>query len=151
MSMVAAYNELQCVCQKFDTLFVSLYGSSSQWIALRIYPRVMQEVCYSVCLNNPHFLCLVLQWNVSTNELMNFVMCNTLRFATQLSFHSFFIHTFKFVICDKNFILHPHRWSKSTTFNIRITFLQHTSLVNIQILHKQQLIDFLFQVFILTF
>jgi hypothetical protein len=30
MSMVAAYNELQCVCQKFDTLFVSLYGSNSQ-------------------------------------------------------------------------------------------------------------------------
>jgi hypothetical protein len=30
MSMVAAYNEMQCVCQKFDTLFVSLYGNSSQ-------------------------------------------------------------------------------------------------------------------------
>jgi hypothetical protein len=30
MSMVAAYKELQCVCQKFDTLFASLYGSSSQ-------------------------------------------------------------------------------------------------------------------------
>jgi hypothetical protein len=30
MSMVAAYNELQCVCQKFVTLFMSLYGSSSQ-------------------------------------------------------------------------------------------------------------------------
>jgi hypothetical protein len=42
-------------------------------------------------------------------ELMNFVMCDTLRFVTQLSFHSFFIHTFKFVICDKFFILHPHR------------------------------------------
>jgi hypothetical protein len=138
MSMVAAYNELQCVCQKFDTLFVSLYGSSSQWIAMCIYPRVMPEVCYSVCLNNPHFLCLVLQWNVSTDELMNFVMCDTLRFVTQLSFHSFFIHTFKFVKCDRFFILHPHRWSKSTTFNIRIASLQHTSLVNIQILHKQQ-------------
>jgi hypothetical protein len=30
---------------------------------------------------------------------MNFVMCDTLRFVTQLSFHSFFIYTFKFVIC----------------------------------------------------
>jgi hypothetical protein len=30
MSMVAVHNELQCACQKFDTLFVSLYGSSSQ-------------------------------------------------------------------------------------------------------------------------
>jgi hypothetical protein len=30
MSVVAAYNELQCVCKKFVTLFVSLYGSSSQ-------------------------------------------------------------------------------------------------------------------------
>jgi hypothetical protein len=30
MSMAAAYNELQCVCQKFFALFVSLYGSSSQ-------------------------------------------------------------------------------------------------------------------------
>jgi hypothetical protein len=28
---------------------------------------------------------------------------------TQLSFHPFFIHTFKFVICDKFFILHPDR------------------------------------------
>jgi hypothetical protein len=138
MSMVATYSELQCVCQKFDTLFVSLYGSNSQRIAMCIYARVMPEVCYFVCLNNPHVLCLVLQWNVSTNELMNFVMCDTLRFVTQLSFHSFFIHTFKFVICDKFFILHPHRWSTSTTFNIRITSLQHTFLVNIQILHKQQ-------------
>jgi hypothetical protein len=137
MSMVAAYNELQCVCQKFDTLFVSLYGNSSQWIAMCIYSRVMPEVCYSVCLNNPHFLCLMLQWNVSTDELMNFVMCDKLRFVTQSSFHSFFIHIFKFVICDKFFILHPHRWSKSTTFNIRLTSLQHTSLVTIQILHKQ--------------
>jgi hypothetical protein len=138
MSMVAAYNELQCVCQKFDTLFVSLYGSSSQWIATHIYARVMPEVCYFVCLNIPHFLCLLLQWNVSTIELKNFVMCDTLRFVTQLSFHSFFINTFKFVVCDKFFILHAHRWSKSTTFNIRITSLQHTSLVNIQILDKQQ-------------
>jgi hypothetical protein len=138
MSMVATYNELQCLCQKFVTLFVSLYGSSSQWIAMCIYARVMPVVCYSICVNNPHFLCLVRQWNVSTDELMNFVMCDTLRFVTRLSFHLFFIHTFKFVICDKFFILHPHRWSKSTTFNIRITFLQHTSLVNSQILHKQQ-------------
>jgi hypothetical protein len=136
MSMVVAYNELQCVCQKFDTLFVSLYGSSSQWIAICIYARVIPEVCYSVCLNNPHFLCLVPQWTISTDELMNFVMCDTLRFVTQLSFRSFFIHTFKFVICDTFFILHLHRWRKSTTFNIRITSLQHTSLVNIQILHK---------------
>jgi hypothetical protein len=30
MYMVIAYNELQCVCQKFDNLFVSLYGNSSQ-------------------------------------------------------------------------------------------------------------------------
>jgi hypothetical protein len=91
MSMVAAYNELQCVCQKFVTLFMSLYGSSSQWIAMRIYARVMPEVCYSICVNNLHFLCLVLQWNVNTNELMNFVMCDALRFVTQLSFHPFFI------------------------------------------------------------
>jgi hypothetical protein len=118
--------------------YVSLYGSSSQWIAMRIYPRVMPEVCYSDCLNNPHLLCLVLQWNVSIVELMNFVMCDTLRFVTQLSFHSFFIHTFKFVICEQSCILHPHRWSKSTTFNTSITSLQHTSLVKIQILHKQQ-------------
>jgi hypothetical protein len=138
MSMVATHNELQCVCQKFDTLFVSLYGSSSQWIARCIYARVMPEVCYSVCLNNPHLLCLMLQWNVNTDELMNFVLCDKLRFVTQLSFHSFFIHTLKFVTCDKFFILHPHGWSESTTFNIRITSLQHTSLVNIQILHKQQ-------------
>jgi hypothetical protein len=139
MFMVASYHELQCVCQKFVTLFVSLYGSSSQWIAMCTYARVMPEVCYSFCINNVHFFCLVLPWNVSTDELMNFVMCDTLRFVTQLSFHPFFIHTFKFVICDKFFILHPHRWSKSTTFNINITSLQHTSLVNIQILHKQQL------------
>jgi hypothetical protein len=138
MSMVAAYSELQCVCQKFVTLFVSLYGSSSQWIAMCIYAGVKPEVCYSFCLNNRYFLCLVLQWNVSTDELMNFVMCGTLRFVTQLSFHPFFIHTFKFVICDKFFILHSHRWSKSTTFNIRISSLQHTFQVNIQILHKQQ-------------
>jgi hypothetical protein len=116
----------------------NVYGSSLQWIAMCIYAKVMPEVCYSVCLNNPHFLCLVLQRNVSTDELMNFVTCDTLWFVTQLSFHLFFIHTFKFVICDKFFILHPHKWSKSTTFNIRITSLQHTSLVNIQILHKQQ-------------
>jgi hypothetical protein len=115
MSMAAAYNELQCVCQKFVTLFVSLYSSSSQWIAMCIYDRVMLEVCYSVGVNNPCFLFLVLQWNVSTDELMNFVMCDTLRIVTQLSFHPFFNHTFKFVICDKIFILHPHRWSKSTT------------------------------------
>jgi hypothetical protein len=138
MSMVAAYNKLQCVCQKFVTLFVLLYGSSSQWIAMCIYARVMPEVCYSVCFNNSHFCFLVLQWNVSIDELMNFVLCDTLRFVTQLPFHPFFVHTFKFVICDKIFILHPHRWSKSTTFKIRITYLQHTSLVNIQILHKQQ-------------
>jgi hypothetical protein len=30
MFMAAAYNALQCVFQKFVTLFVSLYGSSSQ-------------------------------------------------------------------------------------------------------------------------
>jgi hypothetical protein len=30
MSMVAANDELQCAFQKFVTLFVSLYGSSSQ-------------------------------------------------------------------------------------------------------------------------
>jgi hypothetical protein len=137
MSMAAAYNELPCVCQKFVTLFASLYGSSSQWISMCIYARVMPKVCYSVCVNNPSFLCLVLQWNVNTDELMNFVMCDTLRFMTQLSFHPFFIHTFKFVICDIFFILHPHRWSKNSTFNIRITSLQHTSPVNIQILHKQ--------------
>jgi hypothetical protein len=136
MSMVAAYNELQCVYQKFVTLFVSLYGSSSQWIAMCIYAGVMPEVCYSICVNNLHFFCLVLQWNVSTDELMIFLMCDTLRFVTRLSFHPFFIHTFKCITCDKIFILHPHRWSKSTTFNIRITSLQHTSLVNIQILHK---------------
>jgi hypothetical protein len=130
MSMVVAYHELQCVCQKFDTLFVSLYSSSSQWVAMCIYARVMLEFCCSVCLNNPHFLFLVLQWNVSTDELKNFVMCDTLRCVTQLSLHSFFIHTFRFVMCDKVFILHSHRWSKSTTFNIRITYLQHTSLVN---------------------
>jgi hypothetical protein len=58
----------------------------------------MPEVCYYVFLNNTHFLCLVLQWNGSTDELMNFAMCDTLRFVTQLSFRSFFIHTFKFVI-----------------------------------------------------
>jgi hypothetical protein len=29
MSMAATYNELQYVCQKFVTLFVSLYGRSS--------------------------------------------------------------------------------------------------------------------------
>jgi hypothetical protein len=137
MSMVAAYNELQCVCQKFVTLFVSINGSSSQWIAMCIYAWVMPEVCYSVFVNNPRFLCLVLQWNVSTNELMNFLMCDTLRFVTQLSFHPLFIHTFRFDICDKFFILHPHKWSKSTTFNIKITSLQHTSPVSIQILHKQ--------------
>jgi hypothetical protein len=131
----------------------NVYDSSLQWIAMCM-PEVCYSVCviiwqqftmncnvyicqsyarsfYSVCVNNPHLLCLVLQWNVSTDELMNFVMCDTLRFVTQLSFHAFFIHTFKFVICDKFFILHPHRWSKSTTFNIRITSLQHTSLVNI--------------------
>jgi hypothetical protein len=107
MSMAVAYNELQCVCQNFVTLFVSLYGSSSQWIAMCIYARVMPEVCYFVCVNNPRLLCLVLQWNVSTDELKNFVMCDTLRFVTQLSFHSFFIHTFKFVICDKfSFFIH---------------------------------------------
>jgi hypothetical protein len=61
MSIVAAYNELQCVCQKFVTLFVSLYGGSSQSIAMCIYARVMPEVCYSVCVNNPHSLCHVLQ------------------------------------------------------------------------------------------
>jgi hypothetical protein len=138
LSMVAADNELQCVFQKFVTLFVSLYGNISLWIAMCIYARVMPEVCYSVCVNNLHFLCLVLQWNASTDELMNFVMCETLRFVTQLSFHPFFIHTFKFVICDKFFIFHPHRWSKHTTLNIRITSLQHTSPVNIEILHKQQ-------------
>jgi hypothetical protein len=71
-----------------------------------IYVRVMPKVCYFVFINNPHFLCLVLQGNVSTDELMNFVMCDTLRFVTQLSFHPFFIHTFKFFICDKCFILH---------------------------------------------
>jgi hypothetical protein len=86
------------------TLFVSLYGRSSQWIAMCIYATVMPEVCYSVSVNNPRFLCLVLQWNANTNELMNFVMCDTLRFVTQLSFHPFFIHTFKFVIYDKFFI-----------------------------------------------
>jgi hypothetical protein len=123
MSMAAAYNELQCVCPKFVTLFVSLYGSSSQWIAMSIYARVMPEVCYSICVNNPRFLCLVLEWNVNTDELMNFVMCDTLRFVTQLWCFPFFIHIFKFVICDKFFILHPHRWSKSTTFNNRITSL----------------------------
>jgi hypothetical protein len=61
MSMVVAYNELQCVCQKFDTLFVSLYGSSSHRIPMCLYARVMPEVLYSVCLNNAHFFCLVLQ------------------------------------------------------------------------------------------
>jgi hypothetical protein len=61
MSMVEAYNELQCVCQKFVNLFVSLYGSNSQRIEMCIYARVMPEVCYSVCVNNLHFLCLVLQ------------------------------------------------------------------------------------------
>jgi hypothetical protein len=30
MFMAATYNELQCVYQKFVTLFVSLYGNSSQ-------------------------------------------------------------------------------------------------------------------------
>jgi hypothetical protein len=60
MSMAAAYNELQCVCQKFVTLFVSLYGSSSQRIAMCIYARVMPEVNYSIFVNNPRFLCLVL-------------------------------------------------------------------------------------------
>jgi hypothetical protein len=61
MYMTVSYNELQCVCQKFVTLFVSLYGSGSQLIAMCIYARVMLEVCYSVCVNNPRFLCLVLQ------------------------------------------------------------------------------------------
>jgi hypothetical protein len=61
MSMASAYNEFQCVCQKFVTLFVSLYGSSSQFIAICIYVKVMLELCYSVCVNIPHFLCLVLQ------------------------------------------------------------------------------------------
>jgi hypothetical protein len=61
MSMVASYNELHCVCQKFDTLFVALYGSSSQRIAMCIYAIVMPKVCYFVYLNNLHFLCLVLQ------------------------------------------------------------------------------------------
>jgi hypothetical protein len=93
MSMAATYNELQCVCQKFVTLFVSLYDSSSQWIAMCIYARVMPEVCYSICVNNLHFLCLVLHWNVTTDELMNFVMSGTLRFVTQLLFHPFFIVT----------------------------------------------------------
>jgi hypothetical protein len=115
---------------EFYTLFVSLYGSSSQWIAMCIYARVIPEVCYSICL--------VLQWNVSTFELMNFVICDTLRFVTQLWFHSSsFIHLSLSYVTNF-FILHPHRWSKSTTFNIRITSLQHMSLVNIQILHKQQ-------------
>jgi hypothetical protein len=44
-------------------------------------------------------------------------------------------------ICDPIVIpsiLHSHIWSKSTTFNNRITSLQYTSRVNIQILHKQQ-------------
>jgi hypothetical protein len=106
MSMAAAYNELQCVCQKFVTLFVSLYGSRSQWIAMCIYARVMLEVCYSVFVN-PHFLCLVLQWNVSTDELMNFVMCDTLRFVTQLSFHPFFIHTLSLsYVTNFSFFIH---------------------------------------------
>jgi hypothetical protein len=95
MSVASPYNELQCVCQNFVTFFVSLYGSSSQRIAMCIYARVMSEVCYSVCVKNPRFLCLVSHWNVSTDELMNFVTCDTLRFVTQFSFHPFFIHTFK--------------------------------------------------------
>jgi hypothetical protein len=107
MSMVSSYNELQCVCQKFVTLFVSLYGSSSQWIATCIYNRVMPEVCYSVCVNNLHFLCLVLQWNVRTDELMNFVMCDTLRFVTNChSIHSSFIHLSLSYVTNFSFFIH---------------------------------------------
>jgi hypothetical protein len=134
MSMVAAYNELQFVCQKFVTLFVSLYGSNSQWIAMCIYARVMQEVCYSVCLNNPHFLCLVLQWNVSTDELMNFVMCDTLRFVTQLSFHSlqiFLCMSSSACLCSSLPIWHSTESTTSSTacaqFNSRKQWRQHPS------------------------
>jgi hypothetical protein len=41
MSMVAAYNELQCVCQKFVTLFLSLYAAVHNELQC-VY---MQELC----------------------------------------------------------------------------------------------------------
>jgi hypothetical protein len=43
MSMVAAYNELQCVCQKFDTLFVSYMAAVHNALQCVYMPELYQK------------------------------------------------------------------------------------------------------------
>jgi hypothetical protein len=43
MSMVAAYNELQCVCQKFVNMFVSLYETIHNELQCVYMPELCQR------------------------------------------------------------------------------------------------------------
>jgi hypothetical protein len=43
MSMVAAYNELQCVCQKFDTLFAHYMAAVHNELQCVYMPELRQK------------------------------------------------------------------------------------------------------------